>query len=400
MINLKDDFPIFKNNQWVVYLDNGATTQKPQIVIEWVSKYVSNDYANIHRWFYELSEKSEHIYETSKDIVAQAIWWKPNEIIYTYNSTYWVNILAYTLIRSNILKKWDKILLSVLEHHANVVPWQILSEMFWVKIEFIWVDENFDLDLEDFKKKFDSSVKLVAITYVSNVTWSITNFDEINKIIDQKALLFVDASQAVPNFKIDVNKIKCDFLVFTWHKVMAYTWIWVLWIKREILKTLKPWVWWWWAIKDVSTSWYEYISWFEWFEIWTPNLIWALSLQKSFEYIEKIWWYETITKIEKDLTNYMMDKFLRYEDKLQLIWSKNLENRVGVFSFIPRNSKVSVLKIWELLSMKNICIRSWWHCAYPFMKFEKLLWTARASLYIYNDNQDIDKFFDELLKII
>lgn len=397
-MNFKKDFPIFKNNPWLVYLDNAATTQKPSYVIDWVSDYLANDYANIHRWFYSLSERSEIMYDKSKEIVAKHIWWKKSELIFTGNSTYWFNILAYSLARSGFLKAWDKVLLTIVEHHANVVPWLILKEDLWIEVDYILV-KDFDIDREDFQKKYDDKVKVIASTYVSNVTGTIFDLKKLWTLKRNDTLFVVDASQAVPNFEVNVKDLNCDALVFTGHKVMAYTGIWVLWIKDEILKQLRPSLGWGWTVKQVTKEWFEFLDDIHAFEPWTPNLAWAASLLKAFEYIENIGWFKIIQENELPLIDYTLERFNRLKDKITLIWKNNSDNRVGVFSFVLNNNVASI-RLWEYMSMDNICIRCWGHCAHP-LHFE--LWfkgTCRMSLYLYNDKEDIDKFFEVLNKYL
>lgn len=396
---LKNDFPIFKNNPWIVYLDNAATTLKPSFVIDGISHYLENDYANIHRWAYSLSERSEDLYHKSKEIVAKYIWWKPSEVIYTFNSTYAFNILAQSMYKSDMLKTWDKILVSISEHHANIVPWFIAQKHMWVEVEFINITDDYQIDMEDFRKKYDEKVKVVSFTRASNVSGSIFDLKKLSAELRPDTFFVVDASQAIPSFKVDVNDIECDFLIFTWHKIMASTGIWVLWWRKELLKQMQPSIWWWGSIEDVSVWWFTYADVPDCFEPWTPNLVWAVSLLKAFEYIEKIWWYEKISQIKKELTEYALKWFESISDKVELVWSKSAENRLPVFSFVLKNWK-SAIRLWEQLAEKNICIRAWGHCAHPFLKSCGYNGTARASLYIYNDFEDIDLFFAELKKLI
>lgn len=394
-MSLKLDFPIFANNPWLVYLDNAATTLKPQMVIDGISDYLANDYANIHRWFYSLSQKSEEMYFQSKRIVAKVLWWKEHEIIYTYNSTYAFNILASTLVKSGYLKKWDKILLSIAEHHANIVPWILISQEYWIVIDYIDITPNYEIDLNSLKDKYDNTVKLVSLTHVSNVTWSVTDLVAVKKILREDTLFCVDWSQAVPNFKVDVNEIGCDFYIFTWHKVMASTGIWVLWIKREILKTLKSSIGWGWSILEVTKENFTYARGYESLEPWTTNLVGAVSLIKAFEYIEKIWWFEEIEKIEKRLTSYALQKFEAIKDKVALLGNYS-HDRIWVFSFSLLNG-TDMRLFGEELANHNICVRCGGHCAHPLHTQAWLKGTCRMSLYIYNDENDIDTFFDKLL---
>ncbi len=241
-MNFKKDFPIFDNNPWLIYLDSTATSQKPSFVIDGIKEYLEHDYANIHRGSYSLSEKSEEMYKKSKEITAKFIWSTDyREIIYTYNANYALNLLSASLKRSQLLKRGDKVLISVVEHHSNIVPWLILKEEIGIEIDYVNIDENFWIDFEDFEKKFTADVKLVSFTAVSNVTGEIFDVEKLGACIKKKnkdILFVVDASQSVPHIPLDVKKIQCDFAFFTGHKLMADTWIGILWGKRKSL------IWW------------------------------------------------------------------------------------------------------------------------------------------------------------
>lgn len=394
MDNFRRDFPIFKNNPDLIFLDNTATTQKPNIVIEWLKKYLENSYSNIHRWMYDIAINSEKLYFDSKKKVAEFLNAKSFvEVIYTYNSNYALNLISQTLRFNNVLKKWDKVLLSIVEHHSNIVPWQILKKEIWIEIDFIKVDKNFNLDLDDFKKKYDDKVKIVSLTYVSNVTGEIFDLKKIKEFLRKDTLFIVDASQSFPHFKIDVQELWADFVFFTWHKVMADTWIWVIWWKKELLEKYDAVFCWWWAINEVKECSFKYWALPYKFEPWTPNISWAISLLKALEYIESIWWYEKIKKIEDELSKYALNEFKK-RDYINLVWSYDLEKRIWVFSFDIK--WITPIDIADLMAENNICIRSWQHCAEPFMDYLWYKWLSRMSLYIYNTKNDINKFFEVL----
>jgi len=256
-MNFKKDFPIL-NKDDIVFLDSTASSQKPKYVIDSVKEYLENSYSNIHRWAYKIAEESEELYFASKQKVCEMINANnAREVIYTYNSNYAVNILTQTLRFNKFLKAWDKVLLSIVEHHANIVPWLILKEEVWIEIEYVNVTDNFDIDLEDFKNKYDEKVKVISFTQVSNVTGQIFGLESIWKLKKKDTLFVVDASQSIPHFKLDVKKLNCDFMFFTGHKLMAETWIWVLWWKQELLKKLRPIFSGWWAISKVEKTCYK-----------------------------------------------------------------------------------------------------------------------------------------------
>lgn len=397
-MNLKKDFPIFQNNPWLVYLDSWASAQKPQYVIDWVSDFVSNYYANIHRGSYDLSEKSEEYYSLAKKKVAQFINCKSSEIIFSYNSTYWINLIAQSLCNSKLLWEWDSVLIWIREHHANVMPWKLLSETFWFQIKFIWIDENYEIDRNDFSRKYDNTVKVISMAQVSNVTWKIYDLKKVKSLLRDDTFFMVDWSQSFPTMPIDVQEIWCDCFAFTWHKIMSYTWIWWVFLKKDWIKELVPMISWWWAIQDVDIDSYSLPTTSLKFEAWTPNIIWAVSLLKALEYIDSIWWMSKIRDHEQNLVKYCLPKFDELSEKVQLVWPKTFD-RVAVFSFyIPNNKNFN--NVWEVFAEKNIAIRCGWHCAYPIHKSLNIPWTCRASAYIYNDFEDMDNFFEMLKWII
>ena len=388
-------FPIFDKHPELIYLDNAASTQKPKAVIDWVSDFLKNDYANIHRWLYSLSEKSEELYYESKCKLAELINCKPNEIIYSYNSTYCINLLAQALVNSWKLWKWDKILLWIWEHHSNILPWQTLSNIFWFKIDFIYEDKNSNIDWKDFDKKFDKKVKVISLAHVSNVTWQIMEVEKVRGKIWENVFFIIDWSQSVPHLPVDVEEIQCDALIMTGHKIMAQTGLWMMYLKREWIKKLNPLILWWWTVKDVGINEFSLQNNADKREAWTPNIIWAISLLKALETIEQLGWIEKIREHEKNLIKILYEWFEKRKNKITLLWNLSQDNRIWTFSFII-NDENNFNKIWEIFSKNNICIRTWWHCAYPLHKSLNVWWSARISVYLYNTKEDIEKFFEVL----
>jgi len=397
MLNCKQDFPLFQNDPDVVFLDNGASTQRPDYVIDGVDEYIKNHYANIHRGVYKLSEDSEEYYHASKEKCAEFLNCKASEIIYTYNATYWLNIIAQSLVRSKILGEGDAVLLGIWEHHSNIVPRQILAEMFGFEVRFLEIDENYNIDRNDFEKKYDDKVKVVSLCHVSNVSWKIYDLKEVKSKLREDTFFMADGSQAMPHFAVDVQDF--DAYVFTGHKMMVYSWPVVIYLKKERIKTLQPMMGGWGTVKDVTQDGHEIKNNNEKFEFGTPNMIGAVSLLKTFEYIEKIWGYEKIRAHEQELTVYALDKFAELGDKIQLLGPTDPKERVWCFSFfIPEITNFNV--IGEKFAEHNICIRCGAHCAYPLHRFVDMPGTCRASLFLFNDKSDIDKFFEVLHKII
>ncbi len=394
----KKDFPIFQNNPWLVFLDNGASTQKPQSVIDGVSDFVAHDYANIHRGLYDLSERSETVYHASKEAVARLLNCKPSEIFYTYNSTYGINILAWALVRSKVLQEWDVVLLWIWEHHANILPWQILAQEFGFEIKFIDINEDYTIDRNDFDAKYTEQVKVVSCSQTSNVTGQIYDVKAIKAKLRDDTFFMIDGSQSVPHFAVDVQDIWCDALVFTGHKMMAYTGIWAVYLKKEWMKKLSPMIAGWGTVEDVSISGHTLTSWTDKFEAGTPNIIWAASLLKAIEYIESIGWIEQVRSHEQELTAVSLKKFEQLVGRVQLVGSFDPKQRIGAFSFVI-NKEANFNTIWEAFAAQNIAVRCGGHCAYPLHKQLGLGGTCRMSTYVYNDEGDLEEFFDVLERI-
>ncbi len=404
---LKSDFPIFKNNPWLIFLDSAASSQKPKYVIDGVSEFVASSYANIHRGLYSLSEKSEEAYHHSKELVGELLNCKASEIIYSYNSTYAINLIAQSLVISDVLKTWDMVLLWIREHHANILPRQILAERKGFTIEFFTITDDYEIDRNDFDQKYSDKVKVVSVSHVSNVTGKIYDVKKIKSKLRDDTFFLVDGSQSVPNFPVDVQDIGCDCLVFTPHKMMAYTGIGVAYLKKEWIKKLVPMIRGWWTIEDVDVERHTLATNSDKFEAGTPNIIWAVSLLKALEYIKSIGGMQKIREHEQQLVHYFMNKLRdpavndgagkwRVESKkIEIIWPMTEEDRVAVFSFIIANN-TNFNNIGETFDAQNIAIRCGGHCAYPLHKRFQKAGTCRMSAYVYTEESDIDKFFTVL----
>jgi len=403
-MSTKQDFPIFQTNSDLVYLDSTATSQKPAMVIDGVAEYLRSSYANIHRGSYNISEISEKLYEDSKKIIAKHIGaesWR--EIIYTGNSTYALNLLSQSIWRTGLLKKWDTVLVTIVEHHANVVPWLILKEDYGINVEFVGVTDSFDIDYNDFRDKLTDKVKLVSLAHVSNTTGQIFDIENVNSLLlarygKRRPLLIVDGSQSVPHFAVDVKKLGCDAMFFTGHKVFADSGIWVLWAREELLTKLKPIFSGGGAIGEVKQRSFTHSQKLpDKFEPGTPNLGGAVSMLKAFEYIESIGGYKKMEATESELVKYSLEKFNSISE-LKLIGSTTSVRRVGVFTFIVE--WIHSFDISDYLAESNICIRAWQHCAEPFMSYVWQQHTCRMSLQIYNTLEDIDRLFEVLERAI
>ncbi len=403
---LKNDFPIFENNPWLVYLDSAATVQKPKQVIDWIKLYLENDYANIHRGDYSLSERSEEMFWQSRKTVADWMDVEPEEVIFTWNATGASNLLVQSLEVSWMIQSWDTIMISEWEHHANIVPRQMVCERVWCTIIWIPLLENWSINLDRLAQNTDATVRVVAITAISNVTWTSNHIEEIKSVIDDSTYLVVDASQAIAHIPVLPHKRWCDFCRWTWHKMWALTWIGVLRWSKNLLKKMTPSIGWWWSIDSVSKDWYSLLWSPDKFEPWTPNLTGVLSIKLAMEYLKSkaesknMNVYTMIEDLERPMIEYCLEQFSLLEEKgIELLWSKKPGWRVGVFSFMLPKSR-SIGSLWERMWQDNICIRCWAQCAHPYHAQLWKMWTCRLSLWIYNDLNDCKKFFEVLKKFL
>lgn len=394
------DFPLFTSHPETIYLDSASTAQKPQKVIDSLTDIFTHSYANIHRWAYDLSEKAEVLYEGSKEKVRLFLSASSkHEIIYTYNATYAMNFLARSLVKSSMLVKWDRVLLSVLDHHANIVPWQILAEEYGIIIDWIGVTPEGRLDLSDLESKIAGS-RLVSVTAASNVTGAITDIAKIRDIVkkdESKRLLVIDGSQAFPHFAVDVVDLDIDFFIATGHKVMSDTGIGILYGKKTLLQKINPALCGGGAINFVTQEWYEAAGLPYRHEPGTPHIAWAASLLAALEYIESIGGYSVIEAYEKELVEYTLSKIATLPHEIRLIGPKDSERRLGVFAFAFSNYHPG--DVAEMLAEKGICVRVWHHCTEPLHQYFGLQATLRMSLYIYNTKEDIDSFFSMLKSV-
>ena len=390
----KSDFPIFSKNPGLIYLDSAATAQKPQYVIDGINDFLSTSYSNIHRGAYSLSEASEDLYYASKKKVAEYIGASQEEIIYTYNATYAYNMLAQTLWYSWVLKSGDKVLVDIAEHHANIVPRQMLSQRHGIIVERIDLDDQYDYSIEDFQKKYTDNVKVVSLSAASNVTGTAYDIWKIASLLRPETIFIIDGSQAVPHLRIDVTANRIDALIFTGHKIMADTGIGILYLAKKHIKSWEPARWGGGMITDVTREWFKATSWWEKFEPGTPHIIGAVSLLKALEYIESIGWYEAIHSHEEALVTYALQRFAQ-NPKLTLLGKHTPKNRLWIFSFTYDGMK-NHIQLGELLAQKNICVRCGGHCTHPLFHSIQQNGSCRMSTYIYTDIEDLEKVFDAI----
>ena len=395
MVNeFKKDFPIF-NNKDIVYLDSGATTQKPIQVIKKIEEFYENENANPHRGAYLLSIEATQVYEEARDKIAKFINAKHREeVIFSKNATESLNLIAYSYGLEN-LKKDDEIVISIMEHHSNLVPWQKVAKQTGAKLNYMYINDEFEISDEEIENKITSKTKIVGITYVSNVTGTINN---VKKIIEKAhkvgAKVVVDASQAIPHMKIDVQDLNCDFLVFSGHKMFAPLGIGVLYGKREILNSMTPFL----MGGDMIEYVYEQDTTFaplpNKFEAGTQNVEGVVGLAAAIDYINQIG-YDKIDEIENEVVEYAREELSKL-DYLELYMTPNKENHSSVISFNIKG--IHPHDVASILDSENVCVRSGNHCAQPLLRSLGIDSTCRASFYIYNTKEDVDKLVKALNK--
>lgn len=403
---MKEDFPIFSTHPDMIYLDSAATVQKPQYVIDNVNTYLSSSYANIHRGWYQLAEESEELYWKARKKVAEWIGASSEEVVFTWSSTDSVNRLVWSLQASQWIWKDDVIVVSQWEHHANMIPWIQFGERVWCTVLPLPIRSNGAIDVVKLKAMINEHpVKLVAASYVSNVTWMVEDVVSLKTVLWDDVFLVVDASQAIAHIPVDVKQLGCDFLFFTGHKLWAYTWIGVLRWKKSHLEKMMPWVWWWAAIEDVTSEQWVFSYTLQpspdKFEPWTPNLVGAMSLFYALEYIESKGWYTTLQELEDNVMGLTDEQFAPLIDAGHVLPLRDgSSKRIWVYSFILRHWK-SPSQVAQWMAERNICIRCGGQCAHP-LHHELWVgwWSCRISFWLYTTEQDIMKFFDSLHELI
>ena len=392
--NFKKDFPIFEN-KGIAYLDSGATTQKPTSVLEAIEKFYKNENANPHRGAYGLSIEATEIYENTRDKIAKFINAKHREeIIFSKNASESLNLIAYSYGLDN-LKKDDEIVLSIMEHHSNLVPWQMVAKKTESKLNYMYINDNFEISDEEIETKITDKTKIVGITHVSNVLGTINNIEKIIKYAHKKgAIVVVDGSQSIPHMEIDVQKLDADFFVFSGHKMLAPLGIGILYGKREILNKMNPFL----MGGDMIEYVYEQETTFaplpNKFEAGTQNVEGVIGLGAAIDYIKNIG-YNKIQEIEKEVTSYARQELSKLE-YLTLYLTPNEEKHSSVISFNIKG--VHPHDVASILDSENVCVRSGNHCAQPLLRSMGIDSTCRASFYIYNTKEDVDKLVIALNK--
>ena len=386
-MDFKEDFPIFKNRD-IAYLDSGATAQKPQIVIDAINNFYDKFNANPHRGAYTLSVEATAVYEDTREKIAKFINAKhPEEIIFSKNASESLNLLAYSYGLDN-LKKGDDVVISIMEHHSNLVPWQFVTQKTGSELKYMYINDEFELSKEEIESKITDNTKIVGITHVSNVLGTINNVKEIIKYAHKKgAVVIVDASQSIPHMKIDVQDLDADFLVFSGHKMFAPLGIGVLYGKRELLNKMNPFLMGGDMIEYVHEQKTTFAPLPNKFEAGTQNVEGVVGLGAAIDYINSIG-YDKIQEHDREIVEYAREKLSKL-DYLGIYMTPNAKNHSAVISFNIKG--VHPHDVASILDSENVCVRSGNHCAQPLMRFLGIDSTCRASFYIYNTKEDVDR---------
>lgn len=394
-MDFKEDFPIFKNRD-IAYLDSGATAQKPQIVIDAINNFYDKFNANPHRGAYTLSVEATAVYEDTRAKIAKFINAKhPEEIIFSKNASESLNLLAYSYGLDN-LKKGDDVVISIMEHHSNLVPWQFVTQKTGSELKYMYINDEFELSKEEIESKITDNTKIVGITHVSNVLGTINNVKEIIKYAHKKgAVVIVDASQSIPHMKIDVQDLDADFLAFSGHKMFAPLGIGVLYGKRELLNKMNPFLMGGDMIEYVHEQKTTFAPLPNKFEAGTQNVEGVVGLGAAIDYINSIG-YDKIKEHDREIVEYAREKLSKL-DYLDIYMTPNAENHSAVISFNIKG--VHPHDVASILDSENVCVRSGNHCAQPLMRFLGIDSTCRASFYIYNTKEDVDRLVAGIEKV-
>lgn len=402
---LRKDFPILKrqvNDNPLIYFDNAATTQKPHQVINAITGFYENSNANVHRAIHTLSLEATDLYENSRQKIAEFVNAKDwQEIVFVRGTTEAINLVAYSWGLSN-LGKDDEVLVSLLEHHSDIVPWEITSKLKGFKIKYVKVNADGTLDYDDFENQFTSKTKIACLSQVSNVTGIINDVKRITKAAhDNGSLMLVDGAQSVPHLAVDVQDLGVDFLAFSGHKMLGPTGIGVLYGKKEVLQKMPPFQGGGEMIKEVSftprggcsISWND-LPWK--FEAGTPDICGAIGLAQAVKYLEAIG-MDQVFGHEKELTKYAVEH-MEQCSKVTIYGSSDLSKKCGIIPFSVKG--LSSHDVALICDNYGIMIRSGYHCAQPLhQEVLKLESSDRASFYIYNTKEEIDRFVEVLKEI-
>ena len=393
---VRKDFPILNqivNDEPLVYLDNAATTQKPTQVLEAIAAYYAKDNANVHRGVHTLAERATAAYEAARERVRSFIHAaSTKEVLFTRGTTTGLNWVAR--YAESVLQPGDEVLISVMEHHSNTIPWQEACKKTGARLIYAYLKDGM-LDLADFRSKLTEKTRFVALAHVSNVLGVVNPIKEIAELVHQaNALLVVDGAQSVPHMKIDVQDLDVDFFAFSGHKMLGPTGIGVLYGKEELLEQMSPVEF---GGEMIDFVYEQEATWKElpWkFEAGTPNIVGAIGLAAAIDYLDKIG-METVHQYEQELIAYVFPK-LQAVEGLTIYGSEDLTQRSGVISF--NLAGLHPHDVATALDYEGVAVRAGHHCAQPLLSYLGVAATVRASFYLYNTKADCDKLVEALQK--
>lgn len=395
---VRADFPILHQNvngYPLVYLDNAATTQKPQAVIDAIVNYYTRDNANVHRGAHTLSDRATHAFEQARLTVANAInAGQAKQCIWTRGTTESINLVANTWGLENI-SAGQRILVSTLEHHSNIVPWQLLAQRTGAELQPIPITENGEVDMAAYGAMLDESVALVSIAHVSNALGTVNPIKEmIRQAKEVGACVLVDGAQGVAHYSLDLENLGCDFYAFSGHKIFGPTGIGILWGKLDVLESMPPWHGGGEMIETVSFEGTTFAQLPFKFEAGTPNIAGAIGLAAAFDYVNQFD-RQQLLQHEQELLNYCVEKSHEVDGLRRVGCAKNT---ASVFSFLIEGTHPA--DIGTLLDQQGVAVRTGHHCAQPLMQNYSIPGTVRASFSIYNSREEIDRFYDALNKVL
>lgn len=399
----KKDFPIFerkvRGGNSLIYLDSGATSQKPNSVIEAESNFYRTVNAAVHRGAHLLAEEASEAYESAREKVAAFIGAISNEVIFTKSATESLNIIAYSFgnpdSRINI-KAGDQIVVTEMEHHANLIPWQQLAKRTGAELRWLSVTADGRIDLTNLDQVITKKTKIVAITHQSNVLGSILPVETLVKAAHGVgALVVLDACQSAPHFALDIKKLDIDFLAFSGHKTLGPTGIGVLWGKYDLLEKLEPSLFGGSMVDSVTMESATWAATPRKFEAGVPNMAQAVGLSAAIDYLNKIGMHN-IAQHEQDLTSYLL-KGITSISGVKVIGPVDMKDRGGVVSFTVDG--VHPHDVGQVLDQYGIAVRTGHHCAWPLMRKLNLVGTTRASLYLYNSKSDVDSLLESIERV-
>jgi cysteine desulfurase / selenocysteine lyase len=395
LVDLRADFPVLQrefNGKRLVYLDSGASSQKPRHVIEAMERFYSTSYGTVHRGVYELGREATELFEGARERIASFVGWDPACSIYTRNATEAINLVAYAWGRDNV-GAGDEVLITEMEHHSNIVPWQLLCEETGARLRYLSVSDSGELSLDELDAVLaEGRVKLVAFTHVSNVLGTLNPVAEmVRRARAAGAVTLIDGAQAVPQLPVDLGAIDADFYAWTGHKALGPT-VGMLHGRRELLKEMRPFLGGGHMISRVER---EHSTWNElpWkFEAGTSAIAEAIGLGAAVDYLAEVG-MEQVRAHERDLTLYGLERLSEVEG-IRIFGPTDLDRRGGVISFAIDGMHAH--DIAELCDREAVCVRAGHHCAQPLMRLLGVAATARATFQVYNSREDVDALVSAL----